>query len=329
MPRKRRLLSVVVPCFNEEEVIAVTHEKLTATLSGIGLDYEIIYVDDGSRDRTYDILKGIYNQDGHVQVVKFSRNFGHQVAITAGADHALGDAVVFIDADLQDPPEVIPRMIEEWRKGFDVVYGKRKSREGETAFKLVTAKCFYRTINRLAEIDIPLDAGDFRLMDRRAVDALKALPERDRFVRGLVTWIGFRQTPLEYERRQRYAGSTKYPLKKMIRFAMDGILSFSLVPLKLATTAGFLASGLALVGIIYAIALRLFTDIWVSGWTTLLIAVLFLGGVQLICLGIIGEYVGRNYFESKKRPLYLLDQVLRRTRAMGTGSDEKDPQAGS
>jgi len=328
MPRERRLLSVVVPCVDEEEVSAVTHEKLTATLSGIDLDYEIIYVDDGSRDRTYDILKGIHDVDNHVLLVKFSRNFGHQVAISAGADHASGDAVVFIDADLQDPPEVIPRMIDEWRKGFDVVYGKRKSREGETTFKLVTAKYFYKTINKLAEIDIPLDTGDFRLMDRRAVEALRALPERDRFVRGLVTWIGFRQTPLEYERQKRYAGSTKYPLKKMIKFAMDGILSFSLLPLKLATTVGFLASGLALAGIVYAITLRLFTDIWVSGWTTLLIAVLFLGGVQLICLGIIGEYVGRNYFESKKRPLYLLDQVHRHIRATGTGSDEKDAEAG-
>ena len=313
MKENSQLLSIVVPCFNEEEVIATTHEKLSAVLNDFEMDYEIIYVDDGSKDRTYEILKDIHSNDDHVVLVKFSRNFGHQVAITAGADHVRGDAVVFIDSDLQDPPEVIPRMVEQWTKGYSVVYGQRKRREGETFFKLITAKYFYRTINSLAEIDIPLDTGDFRLLDRKALDALKQLPERDRFVRGLVTWLGFNQTPLEYERHERFAGTTKYPLKKMLKFAADGIFSFSLVPLKLATTAGFLASGLSLVGIIYALTLRLFTNIWVSGWTTLLIAVLFLGGIQLICLGIIGEYVGRAYFESKRRPLYLIDAVHHRS----------------
>jgi dolichol-phosphate mannosyltransferase len=304
------LVSVVVPCYNEEAVIETTHDRLREVLESEPIEYEILYVDDGSQDNTLDLLRKLHEQDERVEVVSLSRNYGHQVAITAGTDYAQGDAVVVIDADLQDPPEVIPRMIEKWRSGVDVVYGKRKLREGENAFKLWTAKAFYRFINRISGVDIPLDTGEFRLMDRQVVEAFLKMPERDRFVRGMVSWLGFEQEPVEYERAPRHAGETKYPLSEMVEFATDGILSFSTAPLKIATWAGFLASGLSVLGIIYALALRLFTDIWVPGWTALFISVLFLGGLQLISLGIIGEYVGRIYGETKRRPLYLVQDHL-------------------
>jgi len=305
------LLSVIVPCFNEEEVILNTHKRLADVLSGISeLDFEIIYVDDGSRDATLLILKDIQSGDKRVRVISFSRNFGHQVAVTAGLEYASGDAVVLIDADLQDPPEVILEMLDCWRQGADVAYGVRRYREGETVFKMWTAKAFYRLINRMSDVPIPLDTGDFRLMDRKVVDALLAMPERDRFVRGMVAWIGFRQEPVSYRRAPRAGGATKYPLVKMIRFATDGILSFSLVPLRLATGMGFAVAGLSVIGIIYALTLRLFTDIWVPGWTLLFIALLFIGGVQMVFLGILGEYLGRVYGEAKRRPLYLVKERL-------------------
>lgn len=302
------LISVVVPCYNEEAVIEKTHERLSGVLEEERVKFEVIYVDDGSQDRTLDLLHELHGQDSRVQIVSLSRNYGHQVAITAGTEHARGDAVVVIDADLQDPPEVIPRMIEKWREGVDVVYGKRKQREGEGAFKRWTAKGFYRFINWISSVEIPLDTGDFRLMDRRAVEAFLEMPERDRFVRGMISWLGFDQEPVEYERAPRHAGETKYPLSEMVEFATDGILSFSTAPLKIATWAGFLASGFSVIGIIYALALRLFTSIWVPGWTALFISILFLGGLQLISLGIIGEYVGRIYGETKRRPLYLIQE---------------------
>jgi len=221
-------------------------------------------------------------------------------------EHARGDAVVLIDADLQDPPEVIGEMVARWQEGYDVAYGVRTDRPGESAFKLATAKAFYRGISRLSETAIPLDTGDFRLMDRKVVDALAAMPERDRFVRGMVSWVGFRQVAVPYSRQARFAGESKYPLWKMVRFALDGVTSFSVQPLRVATWLGFAVSGLALVGIVYALALRLFTSSWVTGWTAMMIAVLFLGGVQLLSLGIIGEYIGRIYGEAKRRPLYLV-----------------------
>jgi glycosyltransferase involved in cell wall biosynthesis len=305
------LLSAVVPCFDEELVIRETHARLVATLERlVDARFEILYVDDGSRDGSLAVLRTIQRSDARVRVISLSRNFGQQIAVAAGLEHAAGDAVVLIDADLQDPPEVIPEMVERWRAGVDVVYGARTEREGETALKLWTAKTFCRTLNRLSDVDIPLDTGDFRLMDRKVVDALLAMPERDRFVRGMVAWVGFRQEPVHYSRAARFAGRTKYPLKKMLRFASDGILSFSLVPLRLAIYMGFAASGLALAGIVYALLLRLFTDAWVTGWTLLFIAVLFLGGVQLVFLGVIGEYVGRVYGEVKQRPLYLVKERL-------------------
>jgi len=243
--------------------------------------------------------------------VRFSRNFGHQMAITAGIEHASGDAVVIIDADLQDPPEVILDFLDKWMDGYDVVYGVRTERNGESAFKLWTAKYFYRFIGKLSDTEIPLDTGDFRLMDRRVVDALLAMPERDRFVRGMVSWIGFSQTAAPYRRAARHAGTTKFSLTKMMRFATDGIVSFSILPLRLATWVGFAASAVALLGILVAIIERIVgTPGLVKGWASLVIAVLFLGGVQLICMGIIGEYVGRIYGESKRRPLYVVRERM-------------------
>ena len=307
----RPLISIVVPCYNEEEVIDEALSQLTALCgSQPSYDFELIFVDDGSQDETLELLRDAATADARVKVLSFARNFGHQIAVTAGIDAAAGDAVVLIDADLQDPPETVVAMIEKWREGYDVVYGTRTSRPGESRFKLTTARGFYRVLNRLSEVPIPLDTGDFRLMSREVVDVLKAMPERDRFVRGMVSWVGFNQTALPYERAERFAGTSKYPLRKMIRFASDGILSFSAKPLRLATSIGLIAAAFALLGIVYVLALRLFTSIWVEGWTAIMIALLFLGGVQLVCLGILGEYVGRTYSEVKQRPLYVVREQL-------------------
>ncbi len=306
------LLSVVVPCYNEEAVIVETHRRLAQVLDGMkDLDWEILYVDDGSSDRTAELLREIQSKDERVRFIRLSRNFGHQVAFSAGLDYAEGDAVVVIDADLQDPPEVIPEMVERWRDGYEVVYGARIDREGETKFKLWTAKIFYRLLNRLSNLKMPVDVGDFRLMDRKVVDALRAMPERDRFLRGMVSWVGFRQVAVLYRRAPRFAGESKYPLLKMIRFALDAVISFSLVPLRLVVWLGFGAIGLAFLGIIYAIVLRFFFDPshWVRGWASIFVAVLFMSGVQLISVGIIGEYVGRIYGEVKQRPLYFVQEA--------------------
>ena len=309
--RPRMLLSVVVPCYNEQEVIGETVRQLQEFCSAVDdLDVELLFVDDGSRDDTRKLLRGFAKADPRIKVVGFARNFGHQVAVTAGIDAARGDAVVLIDADLQDPPAVVHQMIAKWREGYDVVYGTRTERAGESAFKIATARAFYRLLNRLSDVPIPLDTGDFRLMSRAVVDTLRAMPERDRFVRGMVSWVGFRQVALPYRRAERFAGETKYPLRKMLRFATDGILSFSTKPLQLSVAMGMVSALLALVGIVYALSLRLFTSIWVEGWTALMIAVLFIGGVQLISIGILGEYIGRIYNEIKRRPLYVVEEYL-------------------
>ena len=303
------LLSVVVPCFNEEAVIPETHRRLVNVLENVpGIDFEIVYVDDGSHDATLDLLRGLQRTDPRVRILALSRNFGHQLALTAGLAEAAGNVVAVIDADLQDPPETILEMLDRWRRGADVAYGVRAEREGETAFKLWTATVFYRLLARIANVSIPLNAGDFRLMDRKVVTAFLDMPERDRFVRGMVAWTGFRQEPVSYRRNARVAGETKYPFKKMLRLAVDSILSFSLVPLRLATWSGFLAAGLALSGIVYAGGMRIFTNVWVTGWTLLFIAILFLGGVQLVLIGVLGEYLGRIYAEVKRRPLYLVKE---------------------
>ena len=304
------LLSVIIPCFNEEAVLRATHERLTSVLRGMDNDYELIFVDDGSRDDTPQILTELQLFDPHMRVLLLSRNFGHQIAVSAGLEEATGDAVVIIDADLQDPPELIPKMVQLWREGNEVVYGVRLEREGESRFKLWTAKVFYRLINRLSETKMPLDAGDFRLIDRKVLDVLKAMPERARFLRGMVSWAGFRQIPLPYARAARHAGESKYPLRKMVHFATDGIISFSLVPLKLAIWTGFLAIWIAVAGIIVAIVDRVMDRNLIRGWASLFVAVLFMGGVQLISLGILGEYLGRIYTEVKRRPLYVVQERL-------------------
>jgi polyisoprenyl-phosphate glycosyltransferase len=305
------LLSVVIPCMNEEDVLRETNLRLVTVLEEISLHFEIVYVDDGSTDTTPDILRELQAGDSRIRVVRFSRNFGHQIAITAGLEHASGDAVVVIDADLQDPPEVILDFVAKWLDGNDVVYGVRTERHGETPFKLWTAKLFYRSIRYLSDTRIPLDTGDFRLMDRKVVDALLSMPERDRFVRGMVSWLGFSQAAIEYRREPRLAGVTKFSLFKMVRFALDGIFSFSILPLRLATWTGFVASGCAVAGMI-GVLLERFMGVagLVKGWSSAMIAELFIGGVQLICLGIIGEYVGRIYGESKRRPLYVVEERM-------------------
>jgi dolichol-phosphate mannosyltransferase len=308
---KNQLLSVVIPCYNEEEVIVETIQRLRKLCSElINLEAELIFVDDGSKDHTRKLLKVFAGEDDRIRIIGLSRNFGHQIAITAGIDAANGDAVVLVDADLQDPPETIHEMVAKWQEGFDVVYGTRLERPGESAFKLATARAFYRLLNTLSDVPIPLDAGDFRLMSRPVVDTLLAMPERDRFVRGMVSRVGFRQTALPYKRAKRFAGESKYPLRRMLRFAVDGILSFSAKPLQLSVAAGFASAVLALFGIVYSIIVRLVTNNWVEGWTAIMVAVLFIGGIQLISVGILGEYVGRIYSEIKRRPLYVANEYL-------------------
>ena len=324
-PQRSGVFSVVVPCFNEEAVIRHTYDRLVEVLEETDNSFELIFVDDGSRDETWQLLSEIQAQDDRVEVIGFSRNFGHQMAVTAGVDCAHGDAVGLIDADLQDPPEVLVEMFRQWQQGVDVAYGARSDREGESAFKLWTAKLFYRLLNRLSDTKMPLDTGDFRVMDRRVVEVLRQMPERDRFIRGMVSWVGFNQAAVPYHRAARFAGESKYPLWKMVRFATDGLLSFSLVPLKVATGFGLLAAGLAGGGIVYALAKRLFTGDWVSGWTSIFIAVLFVGAVQLLCLGAIGEYLGRLYFQTKGRPLYIVQRHLTGRHAAERGGSGVTP----
>ncbi len=313
-------LSVIVPCFNEEAVLDVCYRRLTAALGADGLPYEIVFVDDGSSDSTLPMLEALQARDAQVTVVQLSRNFGHQLAVSAGLEATRGEAVVIIDADLQDPPELIPRMVELWRGGAHVVYGVRADRAGESNFKLWTAKAFYRIINRLSDIEIPLDTGDFRLLDRKVVEVLLAMPERQRLLRAMCSWTGFRQVGLPYSRAPRLAGETKYPLRKMLNLALDGIVSFSTVPLRMLTFLGFGAALLSLLGIVYALTVRILTRHWVQGWATLFIGVLFLSGLQLISLGIMGEYLGRIYTEVKRRPLYVVARVLRSGSGSGSAS---------
>lgn len=311
MNDNKKKISIVIPCYNEEAVLPELFERITKAASQWkNYRYEVICIDDGSIDRTWNLLQEQHARDSRWNALSFSRNFGHQIAITAGIEVAKGDAVVLIDADLQDPPEVIHQMITKWDQGYDVVYGTRTERHGETSFKKGTAKLFYRLLNYLSDVTIPMDTGDFRLMSRKVVDTLRLMPERDRFMRGMVSWVGFKQIALPYKRNKRVAGESKYPLKKMLRFATDGILSFSTKPLKISIVMGIFCALLAMLGILYALFLRLFTDIWVEGWTALMIAVLFIGGVQLITVGILGEYIGRIFNETKNRPLYVVQEHL-------------------
>jgi glycosyltransferase involved in cell wall biosynthesis len=300
------IISIVAPNFNEINIVPEFYRRVRDTMEALGEPWELLLVDDGSTDGTTEKIRELAREDPHVRPVIFARNFGHQIAITAGMDYSRGQAVIVMDADLQDPPEVIPEMIAKWREGYEVVYAVRTEREGESWFKLFTAKLFYRLIYRITDVDIPLDAGDFRLMDRKALDVLNQMRERHRFMRGMSVWVGFRQTGLPYKRAARYAGETKYPLKKMIRFASDAITGFSYFPLQLATYLGFIAAGLSILAIPVVIIARLAGSQTFLGQASTLIAVLFLGGVQLISLGILGEYIGRLYDEARGRPLYIV-----------------------
>ncbi len=301
--RALQLVSVVAPVFNEDQLIEEFHRRVCEALDG--LPFELVLVDDGSTDGTPLLLDRIADADSRVKVISLSRNFGHQTALTAGLDHAAGDAVVMLDADLQDPPELITTMLDHWRAGCDVVYAVRAERAGESRFKLTTARWFYTLFDKLAQVELHHNSGDFRLLDRRALDALLAMRERNRFLRGMTVWVGFTQTAVPYERDARYAGETKYTLTKMLRFSADAILSFSDRPLQLATLLGFLISTLAFIAIPVVVVLRLLGS-YLPGFGALTIVVLLLGGIQLIAIGIIGEYVGRIYDEVKRRPLYLV-----------------------
>lgn len=304
-------ISIVVPLYNEELVIDAMAARLTAAMDKTGLAYEVVMVNDGSRDRTAELARAICAADSRYRLVGFSRNFGHQFAITAGMDRCRGDAVVIIDADLQDPPEVIPELVARWREGFQVVYGLREKREGESWFKLITAKAFYRVLKRLTSVEIPVDTGDFRLIDRSVLEQLNSMRERSRFVRGMVSWIGFRQCAVTYVRHQRHAGETKYPLSKMMKFAIDGLLAFSQVPLKLASGLGLAASLVSFFAMVYGVVIKYVApEKVIPGWSSTFSAILFLGGVQLICLGVLGEYVGRIYEEIKNRPLYIVAEEV-------------------
>jgi polyisoprenyl-phosphate glycosyltransferase len=306
--------SVVAPVYNEEALVEEFCRRTAAALEPLGEPFEIVLVNDGSRDGSAAIMRAVHERDQRVKVLNFSRNFGHQLAITAGADYAAGQAVVVIDSDLQDPPEVIPDLIAKWREGYQVVYAVREEREGETWFKTFTAAIFYRLIVRITSVNIPVDAGDFRLMDRKVVNALNRIREHHRFMRGLSVWVGFKSTGVPYRRHARKAGSTKYPLRKMLKFALDGITSFSYLPLQLATYLGFFAAGMSLLFILVVVGLRLGNpnpqDAAFYGQAATLASVLFIGAVQMLSLGIIGEYVGRIYDEVKGRPLYIVAEAL-------------------
>ena len=305
-------ISVVIPMYFEEEVANECYKRTKKILNSLNnYEHEILFVNDGSKDKTLEILANIAKNDICVKILSFSRNFGHQAAVTAGLKYTTGDAVVIMDADLQDPPEVIIEMIELWEHGNEVIYAKRKSREGESRFKLFTAKMFYKILNGLSDVDIPKDTGDFRLADRKVVDVINSLPEHNKFLRGLFSWVGFKQTPLEYERKQRFAGKTKYPLKKMLKLASDGIISFSTKPLKILGAVGLISVSVSIIILIYALISYIFNlNQLTAGWTSIMVTVTFLGGIQLLSIWLISEYIGKIYDESKGRPEYIIDQKI-------------------
>ena len=304
------MISIVLPVFDEEENIGEVYEALTAQMVRIGEPYEIVFIDDGSRDNSLERIRELAARDAHVKGISLSRNFGHQVAISAGLEVASGDATIVMDADLQHPPDLIPEMIARWREGNDVVYTIREGRDHAGPLKRWSASLYYRLMNRMSDIEITANTPDFRLMDRRVVDALRQMPERTRFLRGLVRWVGFRQTALRFVAAPRTHGKTKFPLSKMLRFSLDGVTAFSTVPLRLASYVGLFAAVSSIPYALWAIYVRLFTDQAVHGWASVVVAVLFLGGVQLISIGIMGEYLGRVYEEAKGRPLYLAREVI-------------------
>lgn len=309
---ERRKISVVVPCYNEEEVIKISYERITNVMKNIkGYTYELVFINDGSTDKTYSILIDVAKEDTNVKVINFSRNFGHQAAVMAGLRNCTGDNAIIIDADMQDPPEVIPDMLKLWEAGNEVVYGKRKTREGETYFKTFTAKTFYRVLKKLSDIDIPVDTGDFRLIDRKVIDALSNLKEHNKYIRGLVVWVGYKQYAYEYDRHERMAGETKYPFKKMLKLALDGIISFSTKPLKIIGGIGIFALIIASVIAIYAILSYIYS--WnnlVPGWTSLMLTITVLSGIQFISIWMMSEYIARIYDEVRKRPEYIIKDKI-------------------
>ncbi len=301
-------ISAVIPSYNEQDNVGLMYERMTATLSKLTDSYEIIYVNDCSKDDTLNRIKALAEKDSHVKYLSFSRNFGHQVAVSAGLDYCSGEAVVIIDGDLQDPPELIEQMYAKYKEGFKVVYAKRVSRDGETWFKKFTAKMFYRILASMTSIDIPVDVGDYRLIDKVIVKHLRNMPEKSKYIRGQISWIGYKQTFVNYHRDARIYGTTNYPLKKMLRFALDGITAFSDKPLKFASGLGIFAAVISLIVLIYALVAHFFFNSTITGWTSLIISVLFFGGVQLITIGIIGEYIARINNDVRNRPLYIVDE---------------------
>ncbi|TBX77931.1 glycosyltransferase [Bacillus mycoides] len=305
-----KLISVVVPMYFEEEVAQECYNRLKSVMLQNNINYEFVFVNDGSTDRTMDILSEIAANDYRTKIVNFARNFGHQIAVTAGIAAAKGDAIVIIDADLQDPPEVIPELIAKWEEGYEVVYAKRKQRKGETWFKLLTAKYFYKALNYMSDIDIPKDTGDFRIIDRKVADVFNQMTERNRFIRGMMSWVGFRQTYVEYERDERFAGETKYPLKKMIKFASDGIIAFSTKPLRIVMSLGLLSVLISIIVLLYTITVKIVGDDTQTGWASIMVAITFFSGIQLLGLGIVGQYIARIYDESKNRPIYIVKETI-------------------
>ncbi|QNE41278.1 glycosyltransferase family 2 protein [Hymenobacter sp. NBH84] len=302
-------LSIIIPIYNEEDNIQILYDRLNGVLASLGRSYELIFVNDGSRDQSLRLIKALTERDTRVRYIDFSRNFGHQIAVTAGLDLSQGEAVVIIDADLQDPPELIPQLYQKLHEGYEVVYARRRSRQGESAAKKFTAKLFYRILTNITNISIPVDTGDFRIVSRKVVDALKQMPEQNKFIRGQISWIGYRQTYLEYDRAERAGGATGYTYSKMIRLALDGITGFSDAPLKFATISGFVVSGIAFVVVLYTLYERFVVHDYQPGWASLMVSILFLGGVQLIAVGIIGEYLSRLSANVRQRPLYIISDT--------------------
>lgn len=305
-------LSIIIPMYYEEKVVNECYKRLKQMVEKLkGYDYELIFVNDGSKDNTLNLLEEIAKNNNKVKIISFSRNFGHQAAVTAGLKYATGDAIVIIDADLQDPPEKIPEMLKLWEQGYEVIYAKRKSRKGESAFKLLTAKMFYNTLDALSDVEIPKDTGDFRLVDRKVVNTINEMPEHNKFLRGLFSWVGYKQIPFEYERQERFAGKTKYPLKKMLKLASDGIISFSTKPLRLVGYVGIFSIILSFIILIYSLVSFAFNlNNLTAGWTSIMVTVTFFAGVQLLSIWIISEYIGRIYDESKNRPQYIIDKKI-------------------
>ncbi len=302
-------ITIIIPVYNEEKNIDLLYSRLSSVCQGITPNYELVFVNDGSADRSLPMLKELAAKDARVRYISFSRNFGHQIAVTAGLDHSQGNAIVIIDADLQDPPELISEMYAKLQSGYEVVYAKRRSRSGESFMKKFTARIFYRILKSITSINIPVDTGDFRIMDRKIVDTLKKMPEQHKYLRGQISWIGYRQTFVEYDRAERHGGQTGYTYRKMLKFALDGITSFSDFPLKFATIGGFVVSGVAFLLIIYAIFAKIYDPSYQQGWASTMVAILFIGGIQLIGIGIIGEYVSRISDNVKQRPLYIVDEA--------------------